>query len=426
VSRSRWRRWLRTLVVDSKPLRRRDFRLLFLGQTVSFAGSMITYVAIPFQVFRLTRSPLAVGLLGLAELVPLLLTALVGGALADARDRRRLVQATEAGLALTSAGLAVNAFLPHPQVGVLYAAAALIAGLDGLQRPSLDALIPRLVSRDELPAAAALRSLRGNAGMLAGPALGGLLIATAGLPGAYLVDLATFVVSLLALRLVRAVPPPPEAARPSLHSVAEGLRYAWSRPELLGTYLVDLVAMVFGMPMALFPAIAARFGGAGTLGLLYAAPAAGALVVSATSGWIARVHRHGLAIALAAAAWGLAIVAFGLAGSLWPALALLAAAGGADMVSGMFRATMWNQTIPDPLRGRLASIELLSYATGPSLGNLEAGAVASAFGVRASVVSGGVVCVVAVAAVTLALPAFLAYDARREPERVGPAPRVAH
>jgi MFS family permease len=184
MDRSRWRRWLRTLVVDSRPLRRRDFRLLFVAQTVSFAGSMITYVAIPFQVFHLTRSPLAVGLLGLAELVPLLLTALVGGALADARDRRRLVQATEAGLALASAGLAANAFLPHPRVGVLYAAAAAIAGLDGLQRPSLDALIPRLVSREELPAAAALRSLRGNAGMLAGPALGGLLIATAGLPSA--------------------------------------------------------------------------------------------------------------------------------------------------------------------------------------------------------------------------------------------------
>jgi len=405
-------RWLRALVVDSRPLRHRDFRLLYLGQMVSFAGSMITYVAIPFQLFSLTHSPLAVGLLGLAELVPLLLTALVGGALADARDRRRLVRATEAGLALASAGLAVNAFLPHPRVGVLYAAAAVMAGLDGLQRPSLEALVPRLVAREELPAAAALNSLRGKAGMLAGPALGGLLVAAAGLPVAYLVDVASFVVSLLALRLVRTVPPPPEAERPSLRSVAEGLRYAWSRPDLLGTYVVDVVAMVFGMPMALFPAIADRFGGAGTLGLLYAAPSAGALLVSAASGWIARVRRHGLAIALAAAAWGVAITAFGFVGSLWPALALLAAAGGADMVSGMFRTTMWNQTVPDALRGRLASIEMLSYSTGPSLGNVEAGAVASAFGVRASVVSGGVLCVVAVVAVTLALPAFRTYDSR--------------
>jgi MFS family permease len=264
-----------------------------------------------------------------------------------------------------------------------------------------------------MPAAAALRSLRGNVGMLAGPALGGLLIATAGLPTAYLVDVASFAVSLLALRLIRAVPPPPDARRPSLRSVADGLRYAWSRPELLGTYVVDIVAMVFGMPMALLPAIAAGLGGAGTLGLLYAAPSAGALLVSAASGWTARVHRHGLAIALAAAVWGLAIAGFGLVGSLWPALVLLAVAGGADMVSGMFRTTMWNQTVPDTLRGRLASIELLSYSTGPSLGNVEAGAVAGAFGVRASVVSGGVLCVVGVAAVTLALPAFRAYDARR-------------
>jgi MFS family permease len=410
----RRRGWLRAVVVDAKPLRHRDFRLLYLAQTVSFAGSMITYVAIPFQVFRLTRSPLAVGLLGLAELVPLLLTALVGGALADARDRRRLVRATEAGLALVSAGLAVNALLPHPNVGVLFAAAAAMAGLDGLQRPSLEALVPRLVTREELPAAAALRSLRGNVGMLAGPAMGGLLIATAGLPTAYLVDVASFGVSLLALRLIRAVPPPPDAQRPSLRSVADGLRYAWSRPELLGTYVIDIVAMVFGMPMALFPAIAVGFGGAGALGLLYAAPSAGALLVSAASGWTARVHRHGLAIALAAGVWGLAITSFGLAGSLWSALVLLAVAGGADMVSGMFRTTMWNQTVPDALRGRLASIELLSYSTGPSLGNVEAGAVAGAFGVRASVVSGGVLCVVGVVAVTLALPAFRAYDAHRE------------
>jgi MFS family permease len=409
----RWRRWLRAVVVDARPLRRRDFRLLYLGQAVSFAGSMITYVAIPFQLFRLTRSPLAVGLLGLAELVPLLLTALVGGALADARDRRRLVRATEGGLCLASACLAANALLPHPSVAVLYAVAAVMAGLDGLQRPSLEALVPRLVTREELPAAAALDSLRGNVGMLAGPALGGLLIALAGLPVAYLVDVASFAVSLLALRLVRAVPPPPEAEPPSLRGIAEGLRYAWSRPELLGTYMVDIVAMVFGMPMALFPAIAERFGGAGTLGLLYAAPSAGALLVSAGSGWMARVHRHGLAIAFAAAAWGAAITGFGFAGSLWPALTLLAVAGAADMVSGMFRTTMWNQTVPDALRGRLASIELLSYSTGPSLGNVEAGAVAGVFGVRASVVSGGLLCVVAVAAVTLALPALRAYDSRR-------------
>src|SRR6266542_3856184 len=413
-------RWLRAVVVDARPLRHRDFRLLYLGQTVTFAGSMITYVAIPYQVFRLTRSAPAVGLLSLAELVPLLLTALAGGALADAVDRRRMVQATEAGLTLASAGLAANALLAHPRLWVLYLGAALIAGLDGLQRPSLEALVPRLVPREELPGAAALDSVRGTAGMLAGPALGGLLIAGAGLPVAYTVDMATFAVSLAALGLLRAVPPPPGAERPSLRGVADGLRYARSRAELLGSYVVDIVAMVFGMPIALFPAIAARSGGAGTLGLLYAAPAAGALLVSTASGWMGRVHRHGAAILLAAAAWGAAVVGFGLAGPLWLALPLLAAAGGADMVSGMFRTTLWNQTIPDALRGRLASIEMLSYSIGPLLGNVEAGLVAGAFGVPASVVSGGLLCVAGVAVVGLALPAFRAYDARRH----GHAPPV--
>jgi MFS family permease len=411
-------------VVDARPLRRREFRLLFIGQTITFAGSMITYVAIPFQVYRLTRSPLAVGLLSLAELIPLLLTALVGGALADALDRRRMVRATEAGLLLSSAGLALNALAPRPHVWVLFCAAALMAALDGLQRPSLEALVPRLVPRDELPGATALQSLRGNVAQLAGPALGGLLIAGAGLPAAYTVDVASFAVSLLALSLLRAVPPPQGAERPRLRGIVEGLRYARARKDLLGTYVVDIVAMVFGMPMALFPAIAARLGGARPLGLLYAAPAAGALLISAGSGWIGRIHRHGLAILLAAAAWGAAVVGFGLAHPLWLALLMLAAAGAADMVSGMFRTVMWNQTIPDELRGRLAGIELLSYTTGPLLGNVEAGLLAAVVGVPASVVSGGLLCVVGVALVGLALPAFRRYDDRRgQPGPAAVAPR---
>ena len=225
-------------------------------------------------------------------------------------------------------------------------------------------------------------------------------------------DAASFAVSLLALGMLRAVPPPPDAQRPSLRGIVEGLRYARARKDLLGTYVVDIVAMVFGMPMALFPAIAARLGGARTLGLLYAAPAAGAMLISAASGWIGRIHRHGLAILLAAAAWGAAVVGFGLAGPLWLALLMLAAAGAADMVSGMFRTVMWNRTIPDELRGRLAGIEMLSYTTGPLLGNVEAGLLAAIVGVPASVVSGGLLCVAGVALVGLALPAFRRYDDR--------------
>ncbi len=400
--------------MDLGPLRRhREFRLLYLGQGVSFVGSMITYVAVPYQVYRLTHSSLAVGLLGLTEVVPLVASAVLGGALADAKDRRRMVQLSELGLMATSAGLVANASLAHPMLWALYAASALAAVFDGLQRPSLDALVPRLVDRDELEAAAALQGFRGTIGMIGGPALGGLLVATIGLAGTYGVDVATFGVSLLALRLMRAVPPPAGAERPSIRRIIEGFRYARSRQELWGTYLVDMNAMFFGMPSALFPALAARLGGAGNLGLLYAAPAVGSLLATVTGGWVKKVSRHGLAVAVAASAWGAAIVAFGLSASLIPALLFLALAGGADMVSGLFRMTMWNQTVPDELRGRLAGIEMISYSTGPSLGNVEAGAVASLAGVRTSIVSGGAACVVGSVLLTWALPGFRRYRAVR-------------
>jgi MFS family permease len=392
--------------------RRREFRLLFASQLVSFAGSMLTFVALPYQMFRLTGSSLAVGLLGIADFVPIVGLALVSGALADAVDRRRLVIGAEAGGALVAAILLGNALLEHPKVWVLYLCAVLGSACYALLRPPLDALTPRLVERDELKAAMALEWVRGNVGLIAGPALGGVLIAAAGLAVTYAVDVATFLVSLAALAAMRAVPPPTDAERVSLGRIAEGLRYARSRPELLGTYLVDINAMLFGMPQALFPALAAGYGGAQVLGLLYAAPAAGSIVIAATSGWSRRVHRHGRAVALAAVGWGIAIIAFGFADALWVALACLAVAGAADALSGLFRSVIWNETIPDAMRGRLAGIEMISWSTGPSLGDAEAGAVASLAGIRASVVSGGVLCVVGTVALVAVLPAFWRYDAR--------------
>jgi MFS family permease len=399
--------------IDVRPLRRhRDFRLLFTGQALSFFGSEITYVAIPYQTYQLTGSSLAVGLISLAELVPLLVMPFVGGALSDAFDRRRLIQAAELGSALGVVILLVNALLPEPRVWVLFAVVPFLAALYGIFRPALDALVPRLVTREELPAVSALEGFRGTLGSIAGPSLAGVIIAGAGLPAAYALDLFTFIGSLATLWLMRSVPPPLDAVRPSLQAVGESIRYAWSRKDLLGTYSVDIAAMFFGMPMALFPAIADGFGGAGVLGLLYAAPSAGALVATATSGWVPRVHRHGLAIAFAAVSWGAAIAAFGFASSLWVALAALAVAGAADMISGLFRMTMWNQTIPDRLRGRMAGIEQVSYTSGPLLGNLRAGVVADLSSIRASVVSGGVLCVVGVVLLAIALPAFRRYDAR--------------
>jgi MFS family permease len=349
--------------------------------------------------------------LGVAELVPALGLALWGGALADAHDRRRLVQASEAALGVCAAALAVSA-ATHAGTWPPYVIVAAIAGLDALQRPALDATIPRLVERDEIPAAAALSSMRGTFAMIAGPALGGLLIAGAGLPLTYAFDALSFAVSLALLSRLRAVPPP-EAAPANLRRVAEGLRYAASRPDLLGTYATDWIAMVFGMPNALFPALAAAIGGPAVLGMFYAAPAAGALLASATSGWTARVVHHGRAISLAAAFWGVAVACVGLTHGLAPALACLALAGAADMLSGIFRQTMWNQSVPGALRGRLAGIEYLSYATGPSVGNVEAGAVAALFGARVSIVAGGFLCIAGVAAVALGLPALWRYRAER-------------
>ena len=413
--RGRLGRAVSLATIDAGPLRRhRDFRLLFLGLGTSLFGSMITYVAIPFQVYELTGSPLAVGLLGLVELLPLLVVPFIGGALADAADRRRMVVLSELGLAIGTAVLLVNALAPTPRVWVLFAVAGVMAGLDGIQRPSLDALTPRLVTRAELRAASALDSLRMNIGTIGGPAVAGVLIATAGLPATYGIDIATFVFSLAALSRMRAVPPPEQAEPPSLRRIVDGLRYAKSRQELVGTYAVDVVAMFFGMPMALFPAFAADLGGPGVLGLLYSAPSAGALVATLTSGWVARVHRHGMAVVVAAIAWGLGVTAFGLAPTLPLALAALAFAGAADMVSAIFRGTIWNQTIPDHLRGRLAGIEQVSYSSGPLLGNVESGVAASLVGVRASVVSGGILCVLGVVATAALLPLFRAYDARAD------------
>jgi MFS family permease len=414
--------WWRRLGPDLRPWRSsRDFRLLLASGTVTTFGTFITYVALPVQVKRLTGSTLAVGLLGACELVPLVVCGLYGGALADWLDRRRLIIGCEAGLGLLAACLFVNALLPRPQVWPLFVIAGLLAGLDGLQRPSLEALIPRIVPPDDLAAAAALGSIRWNFAAIAGPSAGGLLIATAGLSAGYAVDLATYAISLAFLVKLRAAPPAPDADRPSVAGIAAGLRYARSRQVLMGTYLVDLAAMLLAMPTALLPFVADDLGAPRSLGLLYAASAAGSLLASLTSGWAARVHRQGLGVVLAAAGWGLAITGFGLARSVWLAVGCLVLAGAADMLSGIWRMAIWNRTIPDRLRGRLAGIELLSYSVGPSMGQLRAGGMAAVTGVRGSIVGGGLLCLGAVGALAAALPRFRAYDDTRQ----APEPEAA-
>ena len=429
---------LSAIVPDARPLREsRDFRAVFGSRTVAWLGTEAAEVALLVQAKQLTNSPLPVGLLGLAELGPLVVFGLYGGVLADRLDRKALMRWCEPGLAACAGLLLLNALLPRPALWPLYAVSALMMAFAALQRPSFDAAVPRLVSRDQQTAAAALMSMSQNATVLVGASLGGALAVAPGAACVYALDAAGFLVSFGLLSRLPALPRAgagnqqdgterygaehQEAAderagavarpRAVLGDIWAGLRYAASRKDLLGSYLADLAAMIFAFPNALIPFMAALLGTPWAAGLMFAAPSAGAFVVSATSGWMNGIRRHGLAIAVSASCWGLALAAFGLAPDIWAGLALLAIAGGADMASGIFRATLWNQTIPDELRGRMAGIELLSYAAGPPLGQLRSGTVAAVTGVRFSMVTGGLACAAGVGAVCAVLPAFRRYRA---------------
>jgi MFS family permease len=415
--------WLRVvtnhLLPNMAPWRAsRDFRLLLSSGLVTRFGSYFTYVAVPLQIMKLTGSPVAVGLVGLVELVPMIVFGLWGGALADAVNRRLLIVGTEVGLSLLAILLLGNALLPHPQLWLLYVVAGLTASLDSMQRPALDALIPQIVHHDDLAAASALDTLRKQTAAIVSPALAGLTVASLGLPVAYLVDLASFVVSLLFLLRIQTIPLPDGGEPPTLAAIASGVRYAWSRKDLLGSYVVDLIAMAFAFPTAIFPFLAEQLQAPWALGMLYSSSAVGAVVVSMTSGWYSRVHRHGRAVLLAAALTGVGVLAAGSTHNLWLVLFFLAVSGGADTVSGLGRDTMWNQSIPDELRGRMAGVELLSYSIGPRLGDVRSGFAAARWGALGSMWTGGAACVVGIAALAVALPKMLAYDARTDTNAV--------
>ncbi len=398
------------MFIDISPLRiSRDYRLLFFGQLISAFGTAMSFVVVPVQVYQLTGSTLLVGLLSASEFVLILLMAFVGGAYADFIDKRKMLRLTEIGQTLVTAVLVFNATLTHPQVWLLFVCAAAHAGLVALQRPSFESMLQKIVPPELMSSVSALNSLRWNVTTILGPSVAGIIVARYGASIAYSIDLVTFVASLTAVFLIRAVPAPTQIEeRPTLKSVVEGLHYAWRRKEILGTYLIDMNAMFFGMPTALFPAMAATFG-AGTVGFFYAAPSVGALAATLTSGWARKVNRHGLFVAVAAALWGVAMIFFGLAQNLYLALICLALAGGFDMISGVFRMTIWSQTIPHYLRGRLAGLEMISYTSGPKLGDAEAGIVATLFSVRTSIVSGGILCVVGTVVISALIPQFIRY-----------------
>ncbi|CAM5560525.1 MFS transporter [Streptomyces abikoensis] len=391
---------------------------MWVAGLVTVFGTFLTFIAVPLQLKELTGSALAVGAVGVVELVPLVVFGLYGGALADALDRRKLILWTEAGLGVLSALLLLNTLLPHPMIWPLYVVAALVSALSGLQRPALQAIVPRVVAHDQLPAAIALNSMRWQIGAIAGPSLAGVLIAFAGLQWAYALDVVSYAVSALLLFGLAPSPASHEAGKPSLRGILEGARYAWSRKELLGTYVIDMAAMLFAFPTAIFPFLADDLDAPWALGLMYAAGAVGSLVVSLTSGWASRVHRHGRMVVCAALGWGAAMAVAGLLGNVWLVLLFLAVAGGCDMVSGLFRSAIWDQTIPDELRGRLAGIEMLSYSIGPQLGQVRAGGMASLTNVRASVWAGGLACVASVGLLAVSLPKLMSYDQRTDEHAV--------
>lgn len=392
---------LRRVFLDTAPLRLDPaYRMLWAGQAVNGIGTQITRVALPYQVYVLTGSTLAIAVLTACQLIPLIVFSLGAGSIADAVDRRRLLAVTQVGMASCSAILALLALHGSPPVAALYAVAFLAWSFSAFDQPARASSIPRLVPGERLPAAIALNQLNFQLQSVIGPAFGGLLIATMGLPVAYGVDVLSFGASLLALSRIPPLPPLRDVARPGLAAIREGLSFLRTRRVILATFVIDLDAMIFGMPQALFPVLALdvfRTGPTG-VGLLASAPAVGAFGGALLSGWLSRVRRPGRAVIVAVAIWGVAIVAFGLTtlspGLFVLALGCLAVAGAADVFSAVLRGTIVQFETPDELRGRVSAVNGLVVRGGPATGDIEAATVASLVGVQASVLSGGILCLV--------------------------------
>ncbi len=425
MSDSRFRQLGGRLFVDVTPLRQSvEYRWLYAGLALSWFGRQLTVVAVPFQVYELTGSTLAVGLLGAAQFVPLLAMSLLGGAVADAVDRKRLLVFSQSALSLTAVGLLINALSASPALWPLYVLSGLNAAISAVDSPTRNAVLPTLVGRELLPSALALNQTLGNVAKAVGPALGGVLIASAGFPTTYALEASFFLIGSLLMTKIRPLPPIGGGRKFGFESIKEGLVFLKERRLLQANFAIDLNAMIFGMPRALFPAIGTEVlgGGAGVVGLLYGAPGAGALIGAVTSGWVTRVERQGLAVIVAVAAWGASMTGFGLTSSVVLATLFLAFAGAADVVSAVFRNTILQLSVPDSLRGRLSGVHIAVVSGGPRLGDLEAGLVASLTSVRFSVVSGGLACIAGALAIGRWMPELSAYRRGDEyPEEPGHA-----
>ncbi|MEY3277963.1 MAG: hypothetical protein RLZZ426_449 [Actinomycetota bacterium] len=388
----------------------KDFRLLFTASAVGMFGSMITYITIPFQVAQITGSYVAVGVIGVIELVPLVVFGIWGGAIADTSNRKTVIIVAEIGLTLLTALLFWNSLIAEPHLWILYFVAFSYAICDGLQGPSLVALLPQVVPTSHLASASAMNSLRWNAGSILGPAVGGVLAATFGSSAAYGIDVLTYIFSFSLLFKLSKQSTMSNGQKVNVALLFSGFAYVRERKDLLGTYAIDIAAMLFAFPNALFPFIALEYGAPWALGLLYSAISVGSLLATITSGWTTRVHRQGRVIIFAATAWGIAIVFAGLAPNIYFALIALVIAGAADMVSGLFRSLVWNTTIPLEMRGRLAGIEMLSYSVGPQLGQIRSTFFAKIFNLRVSLITGGILCIASAGSLALSLKTIWEFD----------------
>jgi ENTS family enterobactin (siderophore) exporter len=407
---------LRNFVIDTRPLRSRPFRWLILGQFgVQFSRQLLV-VAVPYQVFVQTGSTFLVGLLGLLQVGPVLVSSLLGGVIADAYDRRGVLIVTQLLTAATTFGLAFNSHLGL--VWPVFVLATLNGAFAAVESPARTAMVPSLTSMGELPAAFALNQLLNRTMQVVGPAIGGLVLAVAGIAPAYLVACGWAVFAACAIRPIGRQRTDVPAGGLTFEALAAGFRYVRRTPVLVQTLLVDFNAMVFGMPRAIFPLIGTSLlgGGAGTVGLLYAAPGAGAMLAALTMGWVHAVRRQGRLVVWSVVAWGISIAAFGLSRWLVLSFFLLAVAGAADVVSNVFRTTILQAAVPDQLRGRVTAFKNSLTTTGPLLGDAETGVAASAFGPTIAIVSGGLISILGAVVVGIGGGALWRQESEPDPE----------
>lgn len=420
-------RRLRSLALDLTPLTESPaYRALWIGQTVSLIGTNMRVVAVPWQVYGLTRSVVAVGLIGLVEVVPLIVFSIIGGTIADRTERKALILRMQFGLMAAAAALAVVALMEKPPLYAIYVLVAVSSTFSAIERPARTAILPSIIGEAKMASALALRQVAFQTTQIVGPAIGGILIASFDIAWVYFIDAATYLAALVAMRWIPTVQPEVNPEQTPLQAMKEGLQFAVKTRVILWIFVIDLIAMIFGMPRAVFPALAQNtFNSDATgAGLLYSAPAAGALIGALMSGWVKRIHRHGLAVIVAVFIWGAAITLAGLSlFSLVLTLVFFAIAGAADVISAVFRGTMLIEATPDHLRGRVSAINLMVVIGGPRVGDVEAGLVAGAIGAPGSVVVGGLACLLGTAALAAWAPALRDYRAVRPEETDQPEAR---